>query len=73
MYLHLQADQRLKQYQEDPLLFAHLQELYLLEKEDGLTKNQELNTIKRTQWQKGSTLLFGMDNYLEEDGAIEFW
>ena len=43
--------QRLKQNQEDLLLFAHLQELYLFVKEFGLILNQELNLIKRTQWQ----------------------
>ena len=31
---------------------AHLQELYLFMKEYGLILNQELNPIKRTQWQK---------------------
>ena len=51
-YLLLQADQRLKQNQEDLPLLAHLQELYLFVKEYGLILNQELNPIKRTQWQK---------------------
>ena len=52
MYFLLQADQRLKQNQEDLLLLAHLQELYLFVKEYGLILNQELNTIRHTQWQK---------------------
>ena len=43
MYLFVQADQRLKQDHEDLLLLAHLQELYLFMKEDGLTLSQELN------------------------------
>ena len=50
--LHMQADQRLKQNQEDLLVLAHLQRLYLFMKEDGLILNQELNSIKRTRWQK---------------------
>ena len=33
-------------------LLAHLQQLYQFVKEDGLILNQELNPIKRTQWQK---------------------
>ena len=49
MYLFLQADQRLKQNQEDLPLLAHLQELYLFVKEYGLILNQELNSIKRAQ------------------------
>ena len=49
----LQADQRLKQNHEDLPLLAHLQELYPFVKDYGLTLNQELNSIKRTQWQKG--------------------
>ena len=44
MYLLLQADQRLKQNQEDLALLAHLQELYLFVKEYGLILNQELDT-----------------------------
>ena len=28
--------------------------------------NQELNSIKRTQWQKKQTLFFDMENYLEK-------
>ena len=70
MYLLLQADQRLKQNPEDPPLLAHLQELYLFVKECGLILNQELNSIKRTQWQKDWTLFFGMDKLpREEDGS----
>ena len=33
-------------------LVAHVQELYLFVTEYGLILNQELNLIKRTQWQK---------------------
>ena len=44
---------KLKQNQEYLPLLAHLQELYLFLKEFGLILNQELNSIKRTQWQKG--------------------
>ena len=56
----LQADQRLKQNQEDLVLLAHFQELYLFVKEYGLILNQELNPIKRKLPR-------------EEDGAIDFW
>ena len=52
VYLLMQADQRLKQNREDLPLLAHLQGLYLFVKEYGLILNQELNSIKRTQWQK---------------------
>ena len=41
-----------KQNREDLPLLVHLQELYLFVKENGLILNQELNSIKRTQWQK---------------------
>ena len=51
-YSLLQADQRLKQNQEDLPLLAHLLELYLFVKEDGVILNQELNRISRTQWPK---------------------
>ena len=51
-YLRLQADQKLKQNRAYLPLQAHLQGLYLLVKEHGLILNQELNPIKRTQWQK---------------------
>ena len=51
-YLRLQADPRLKQNQEDLQLLAHLQGLYPFLKEHGLILNQELNSIKLTQWQK---------------------
>ena len=65
---------RLKQNQEDLLLFAHLQELYLFVKEYGLKLNQELNSIKRTQWQKRLiTFLRRGQLHGEADGAIEFW
>ena len=43
---------RLKQNQEDLPLLADLEGLYLFLKEHGLTLNQELNPIKRTQWRK---------------------
>ena len=51
MYLLLQADQRLKQNQEDLPLLAHLQELYLFVKDYGLTLSQELYQISLTQCQ----------------------
>ena len=35
-----------------PSTTCHLQELYQIVKEYGLILNQELNPIKRTQWQK---------------------
>ena len=71
--LRLPAEPRLRQNREDsssektflPLL-AHLQGLYLFVREDGLRLSQELNPIKRTQWQKDRTLFFGMDNYFEK-------
>ena len=65
-YLLLQADQRLKQNQEDLPLLAHLQELYPFVKEHGLILNQELNSIKRIQWQKDWAFFFGTENYLEK-------
>ena len=52
MHVLLRADQRPKQNLKDVLLPAHLQELYLSVNEYGLLLNQELNPIKRTQWQK---------------------
>ena len=74
MYLLLQADQRLKQNHEDLPLLAHLQELYLLVKEYGLTLDQGLNRISLTQWQKRLTSLLRHGQLpREEDGAIEFW
>ena len=65
MYLLLQADQRLKQNHEDLPLLAHVQELHLFVKEDGLILSQELNRISRT-------LRHGQLPR-EEDGEIEFW
>ena len=60
-----------KAKQEDLPLLTHLQELYLCVKEYGLMiLNEELNPIKRSQWQTDWTLFFGMDNYLEK---MEFW
>ena len=47
-------------------LLAHLQGLYQLLKGHGLVLTQELNPIKRIQWQKDWTLFFGMDKYLEK-------
>ena len=41
---------RIKQNREDLQLLAHLQGLYLFLKEYGLILNQELNSIKHTQW-----------------------
>ena len=74
MYLLLQADQRLKQNHEDLLLFVHLQELYLFVTEDGLILNQELNSVKHTQWQKRLNTLLRHGQFLREEvGAIEFW
>ena len=64
--MRLQADPRLKQKREDPRLLVHLQGLYPFLKEHGLILNQELNSIKLTQWQKDKTLFFGMENYLEK-------
>ena len=49
-----------------PSLLAHLHEMYLFVKEYGLILNQELNPIKRSQWQKDKTLFFGMDKYTEK-------
>ena len=51
-YLRLQAGPRPKQNLEDLHPLAHLQGLFLFLKEDGLILNEELNPIKRTQWQK---------------------
>ena len=64
--LALQADQRLKQNDEDLPLLPHLQELYLFVKDCGLILNQELNRISLTQWQKDWILFSGMDRYLEK-------
>ena len=61
MYLLLRASQRLKQNQEDVLLHAHLQELYLSVKDLGLMSKRR------------STPLRHGDLPREEDGAIEFW
>ena len=62
----MQADQRLKQNREGLPQLAHLQGLYIFVKEYGLVLNQELNSIKRTQWQKEYTLLFDTENYFEK-------
>ena len=46
------SQSKAKQNREDLPLLAHLQGLYLFVKEHGLLLNQELNSIKRMQWQK---------------------
>ena len=51
-YFLLQADQRLNQNRKDLPLLAHLQELYLSVKEDGLMLSQELVPISLTQCKK---------------------
>ena len=51
-YLRLQADQGLKQNREDFQLLAHLHELYIFLKENGLILNQEIRSITLTKWQK---------------------
>ena len=74
MYLRSQADQKLQLNREDLPLIADVQELYQFVKEYGLILNQELNSIKRTQWKKRiNTLLRHGELPREEDGAIEFW
>ena len=65
-HMRLQTESRLKQNREDLQLLAHLQGLYIFLIENGLILNQELNSIKRTQWQKGWTLFFDTENYLEK-------
>ena len=72
-YLRLQADPRLKQNREDFQLLAHLQDCTYSCQKNGLILNQELNSIKLTQWQKEWTLLRHGGVPREEDGAIEFW
>ena len=47
--------------------FAHLQEFCLFLKEFEMALDQELNPIRRTQWQEDWTLFFGMDNYFEKE------
>ena len=64
--LRLQADPWLKQNREDLQLLAHLQGLYLLLKEHGLILNQEVRSIKLSQWQKEWTLFFDTESYLEK-------
>ena len=68
----MQADQRLKQNHKDQLLLAHIQELYIFLKENGLILNQELNRISATA-ERLNTLLRHRELPREEDGAIEFW
>ena len=63
-YLLLQADQRLKQNQEDLPLLAHLEEFFLLVKQYGLILSQELNLIKHTKCQNDWLLFFVMVIYL---------
>ena len=72
-YLRLQADTRLEYNRADFPLLAHLQGLYIFLFEHGLIFDQELNSIKRTQWQKEQTLLRQGESLRGEDGAIEFW
>ena len=62
----LQADQRLKQNQEDLPLLAHLQELYESVKDFGLILRQELNRISLTQCQKHWLLFLVMVHYFEK-------
>ena len=50
-HLLLQADQRPKQNRQDLPLLVHLEGLHLFLKEHALILDQELNSIKRTQWQ----------------------
>ena len=71
----LQADQRVKQNQEDLPQLTHLQGLYLFLKENGLIdiepgaqSNQAFPVAKRL-----NTLLRHGQLLREEDGAIEFW
>ena len=74
MYLHSQADQRLKQNHEDLLLLAHLQELYLSVTDFGLILSQELVRISLYQCERRMTTLLRHGFLLrEENGAIEFW
>ena len=75
MYLLLQADQRLKQNQEDLPLLAHLEELYLslcerswTDVEPGTYSHIAFRVAKRL-----NTLLRHGHLPREEDGAIEFW
>ena len=74
MYLLLRADQKLKQNDEDVLLLAHLQELYLSVKDLGLMLSQELVRISPTPVSKQLSLLLRHGHLPRaEDGAIEFW
>ena len=52
-----------KANREDFPLLAHLQGLFLFH---GLILNQELNSVKLTQWQKEKTLFFDTEKYLEK-------
>ena len=65
-YLLLQADQRLKQNQEDLQPLAHPQEPYLSVKVLGLILSQKLIRLSLTQWQKDWLLFFDTENYLEK-------
>ena len=60
------AGQRLNQNREDFPLLAHLQGLYLFLKEHGLRLNQELKSIKRTQWQKRLNTLLRHGELLDD-------
>ena len=64
---------RLQQNREDLQLLAHLlQGLHIFLKENGLILNQEVNSIKRTHWQRLNTLR-RHGELLREEGGIEFW
>ena len=66
----LEADQRLKQNQEDLPLLVHQQELYLIVKEFGLMLSQELDRISLTQWKKTDCSSSSWSLHREEDEAI---
>ena len=75
MYLLLQADQRQKQNQEDLLLLAHLQELYLF-----LKKKKRIDIEPRAPFEQAYPVGKRINILLQyghlprkDDGAIEFW
>ena len=65
------ADQRLKRNHEDVLLLAHLQELYLLEKELGLILSQKSIRLSLPPVSKQLSTLLRHGDLPREDGAIE--
>ena len=75
MYLLLQADQRLKQNQEDLPLLAHLEELYLSLCERSWTdiEPENCSSIAYPVPKRLNTLLRHGHLPREEDGAIELW